>query len=351
MIIFINEDEGYLRWIDQNSTGFVVNAARVPKPNYLILHRATCAHIANDKRSNWTTSAYIKICSNSSDELNDWATNDLNGKLQPCGSCHRDGAMVKPPIDESVVLTPLRQQQSTSFPMLWRRQTELLAIDGLEPLKASWEKSTDISQVRLREYRQIVRDRVAFHINRDELYLDLHVAMKDDRQLLNGNDLENYLTPLFECGCLPAETFRLVSASKSVGGHSRLSIGIAAKQDLPQEMETFLHHSIPPTIKGSSDTDWKTAIQTSIATSGAGPLPEGEAEVHIAVQCPLSRRNWFRLWKPAGDAMGPILGTYQRKNQFDPRDDRITKLAFQFLPDESLGKAIGLGFWWRMRSG
>jgi hypothetical protein len=241
------------------------------------------------------------------------------------------------------------QQQSTAFPELWRRDQELISIEDIELLKASWEKSTDISQVRLREYRQHVRERTIERIGRDERYLDLHVGLKDSRQLLNGNDLENYLTPLFECGCLPAETFRLACASKSLGGASRLAIGTAIRYDATPDAEAFSHHSVPPVVKGSSDTEWKNAIQSSITAAETMPLPDGEVEVQIALRCPLSRRNWFRLWKPAGDAMGPILGTYQRKNQFDPKDDRITKLAIHFLPDESLGKAIGVGLWWRMR--
>jgi hypothetical protein len=347
MIIFINEDEAYLRWIDQNPCGFVVNANRVPKPNYLILHRSTCNHIATNARENWTTNSYIKICSNSIDELRDWATRDVGGQVQQCGSCNRDNPSVE--ITNSTAIIQPRNQ-AAAFPELWRHGQELLSIEEIEPLKASWEKSTDISQVRLREYRQRVRERAIGLIDSDELYLDLHVALKDSRQLLNGNDLENYLTPLFECACLPAETFRLVTASKTVGGTSKLTIGRAVRYDTTQDISGFSHHTISPVVMRSSDTEWKTAIQQSIFDAGPTQLPDGEVEVQIALRCPLSRRNWFRLWKPTGDAMGPILGMYQRKNQFDPKDDRITKLAIHFLPDESLGKAIGVGLWWRLRS-
>jgi hypothetical protein len=281
MIIFINEDEAYLRWIDQSPTGFVVSANRVPKASYLILHRSTCAHVATDERANWTTNAYIKICSNSVDELHDWARRVVGGELKPCGSCHRDTVIVQRPAAMNPVFEVKPQQQSTAFPELWRRDQELISIEDIELLKASWEKSTDISQVRLREYRQHVRERTIERIGRDELYLDLHVGLKDSRQLLNGNDLENYLTPLFECGCLPAETFRLACASKSLGGASRLAIGTAIRYDATPDAEAFSHHSVPPVVKGSSDTEWKNAIQSSI-TAAETVLPQSELEFSFA---------------------------------------------------------------------
>jgi hypothetical protein len=73
MITFIKEDDEYLRWLDENPVGWVVNANRRPVPSYLIVHRATCAHISTDERENWTTNQYIKICSHEYDELKDWA--------------------------------------------------------------------------------------------------------------------------------------------------------------------------------------------------------------------------------------------------------------------------------------
>jgi hypothetical protein len=349
MIIFINDDEAYLRWVDLNSNGWVVNANRRPVPQYLILHRATCAHISSVKRTNWTNKQYIKVCSLDLAELIDWAKKDVRGELSRCGVC--EGEQTPVPVASTGVHTlksPVVSQDS-HFALLWQRSQEIVAIDQIEPLKASWEKSTDASQVRLREYRKIICDRLLGHITADNLYLDLHVALTDAKKLLNGNDLENYLTPLFECGCLPSETFRLVCATKTVGGTSRLAVGTAIQQDVSKHLATFSHVSLAPSVKPSSDTEWKRSIQASIASACGEPLPDGEVEIQIAWQCPLSRRNWFRLWKSTGDAMGPILGTYQRKNQYDPKDDRITKLAFHLLPDESLNRSIGLQFWWRMR--
>ncbi|MEX2168747.1 MAG: hypothetical protein WD851_05530 [Pirellulales bacterium] len=99
----------------------------------------------------------------------------------------------------------------------------------------------------------------------------------------------------------------------------------------------------------SNDSGFKAELRSAIAACGHPPLSDGEVEMQVVWRCALGRRSWFRLWKSTGDAMGPILGEYQRKNQFDPKDDRITKLALQFIPDESMGNRIEIGMWWRMR--
>jgi len=226
---------------------------------------------------------------------------------------------------------------------------ELGVFDDVVPLKASWEKSTDASQIRLREYRQIVREAFGTKLNHDGLYLDLRVGLPESVNLLDGNDLENYLTPLFECGCLPAMQFRLVTAEKSSGGKSRLSVGIAEQEGTSSDLCGCCHFSIYPNAKPSNEKVFKMELHSAVAACGHPALPDGEVELHVAWRCALSRRSWFRLWKSTGDVLGPILGAYQRKNQFDPKDDRITKLVFHFLPDESLIDRLQIGMWWRMR--
>jgi hypothetical protein len=213
VIIYIEEDETYLHWIDQNRAGFVVNAQRRPAPAYLILHRATCSQISTATRSNWTTNQYIKICSENLDQLHRWAQHEVGGELKPRGFCCRD--LKTPalpdvaPVSASVPAF-VTDEEEWKF---WRPKLQLAAIEVV-PLKASWEKSTHPSQVLLRDYRQLVRESLVNTLAHDCLYLDLRVALPKSANLLSGNDLENYLTPLFECGCLPATQFRLVMAKK-----------------------------------------------------------------------------------------------------------------------------------------
>jgi hypothetical protein len=60
---FQNDDDGYLAWIDEHPTGFVVNCAPNPSTDYLVLHRASCMHITvpGDNMEHWTHE-YIKVC-------------------------------------------------------------------------------------------------------------------------------------------------------------------------------------------------------------------------------------------------------------------------------------------------
>jgi hypothetical protein len=60
---FVDNDEGYVSWLEAHRDGYVVNCHRHPQPTYLVLHRATCTWINPPKFTNWTTVGYIKVCS------------------------------------------------------------------------------------------------------------------------------------------------------------------------------------------------------------------------------------------------------------------------------------------------
>jgi hypothetical protein len=47
LVAFEDNDEDYLFWTSNNSSGYVVNCHRRPTPDYLILHRADCYTIRN----------------------------------------------------------------------------------------------------------------------------------------------------------------------------------------------------------------------------------------------------------------------------------------------------------------
>src|SRR5208337_3911502 len=87
---FVNDDDGYLLWLAQNPDGFVVNSNRVPVSSYLILHRASCKWINTSTRTNWTTTGYIKTCSNDLTALTEWAEREVGGSLKHCQSCQPD---------------------------------------------------------------------------------------------------------------------------------------------------------------------------------------------------------------------------------------------------------------------
>lgn len=87
MILVINDDDAYLRWLEANPAGLVLNARNPATPDYLMLHRTRCSDISTPRRSNWTTTGYLKVCSNDLAELEAWAVQSTGGRMTPCQRC------------------------------------------------------------------------------------------------------------------------------------------------------------------------------------------------------------------------------------------------------------------------
>lgn len=64
---FLDNDEGYRRWLYEHLNGFVLNTYRNPSLLYLMLHRADCSHLWKKQPFDSFTLNYRKICT---DELN-----------------------------------------------------------------------------------------------------------------------------------------------------------------------------------------------------------------------------------------------------------------------------------------
>jgi hypothetical protein len=85
---FIDDESGYLTWLSRHPNGYVVNAAREPRPSYLVLHRATCGTISGTPaRGDLWTRDLSKTCSTQRSELEDWARHVVGGSVGPCGLC------------------------------------------------------------------------------------------------------------------------------------------------------------------------------------------------------------------------------------------------------------------------
>ena len=89
MRLFEDDDAGYLDWVENRQDGFVVNTFRKPDPRYLMLHRATCGTIRGKpaRGDRWTTGDFLKACSETRADLDQWARENVGGKLTPCGLC------------------------------------------------------------------------------------------------------------------------------------------------------------------------------------------------------------------------------------------------------------------------
>ena len=85
---FIDDDEGYEKWLEENPRRYAVNCERSLRRSYLKLHRAFCDTISlrSAKAEHWTKD-YIKVCSNDIVELSNWAKTEVRGKLDRCEFC------------------------------------------------------------------------------------------------------------------------------------------------------------------------------------------------------------------------------------------------------------------------
>ena len=55
--VFLDDDSGYLRWLEAHPNGYVVNSHRRPSATYVILHRAACTAISGTpaRGRRWTS--------------------------------------------------------------------------------------------------------------------------------------------------------------------------------------------------------------------------------------------------------------------------------------------------------
>jgi len=60
---FVEDEDCYLRWLAEHPDLFVLNTARPPTPDYLVLHRANCHTMSGTpaRGSRWTGD-YVKTC-------------------------------------------------------------------------------------------------------------------------------------------------------------------------------------------------------------------------------------------------------------------------------------------------
>jgi hypothetical protein len=93
METIIDDERKYKAFLRKNRSGLVVNANRNPDSTYLVLHTVQCKWITR-KGEPYTTAGFSKTCSNSFEELRDWAAS-LGGSLKDCEKCYPENARKK----------------------------------------------------------------------------------------------------------------------------------------------------------------------------------------------------------------------------------------------------------------
>jgi len=110
---FVDDDRGYLDWLDHHPDGFVINTGRTPSAAYLMLHRAGCGTITGQPARGITfTGEFVKVCGERN-ELEEFAGH-LGGQAQPCGLCLAQRGQPVPAKAAGGKYGPLREYLSGS---------------------------------------------------------------------------------------------------------------------------------------------------------------------------------------------------------------------------------------------
>lgn len=215
-------------------------------------------------------------------------------------------------------------------------------LPGL-PVLESWNAADHPDQRRLRAYLDELIRLVGTDALRPgeplalELVVGLPATIAPDR---GGRDLDNYLFPVVRH--IGAGRVAAVFGRKLQQPGSTVAVGVAVRQAGPPE-PPHLH------VRTTTSTDspaWKHAIHEACRRVSAEPLPSGPIALRVRFGVS-SRRNWSALWKPAIDALGPLLGTPNPKHPFRPNDDRIVELELHRDVDDLLADDVVIDFWWR----
>ncbi len=247
---------------------------------------------------------------------------------------------------------------------LWRQGSVVARVENITPYLASWDAKTHPAQRRLHGYLERLAAELTPRLpDREDLFVHLDIDVRDPQHLLHHHDLENYLTPVV--AHLEPRRFVFASALKRVGAGTidaatssptaTITVGVAQPWHEGEALPGWTHLSHAAGA-GAAKPEWKAGLWAALKSVNYLQLPPGPVAVHLAWRCALGewwpqRRNWVGLWKPTGDAMGPVLGPLAAQQpghpgRFNPHDDRIVSLGLHLNGDESLGYAVDVGMWW-----
>lgn len=231
------------------------------------------------------------------------------------------------------------------FPKIYAPDEVITRVEGFSPRLASWNSKDHPDQIRLRTYLDDLRRRVGNLPSNTNSFIRLCVDVVDERKLTRHHDVENYLTPLFGSKWFDHRQFPLVLGSKHVGAGSSLTIGTVTETETESFDAEWQHLSLNAG-KSPTTKEWKQRINEFVENARPTQIEnDRHIEFHMAFRC-ATRRNWVWLWKPAGDALSPILG-FDGQNKYNPNDDRITSIALHRIDDDSLRNDVHVGIWWK----
>ena len=96
VVLFRDDDPGYVTWVTKNPKGYVVNIQRSLTASDARMHSASCGHLAraidaSAAAQRRLTTTYVKVCSPSVDQLVEWSANRVGDQVQRCPTCMGPG--------------------------------------------------------------------------------------------------------------------------------------------------------------------------------------------------------------------------------------------------------------------
>ena len=90
VVVFRDDEDGYLGWVAANPYGFVVSVPRSGRASAVRLHRATCPTIDPDSSTNVTRTLHsMKGCCCKEGALRSWARSRSESGVRSCITCGR----------------------------------------------------------------------------------------------------------------------------------------------------------------------------------------------------------------------------------------------------------------------
>ena len=210
------------------------------------------------------------------------------------------------------------------------------------PVLESWDSAAHPSQIRLQAYLDEIEDLLGTRslVEDQPLVVELDVGLPPTAPLTSGgHDLDNYLMPIARR--LGAGRLLAAFATKSHRPVSRIRLGLARRTISAPEPQLVVR-----TTSSTQTTAWKHEIRDACMSIHDQPADDDTA-LGVRLEFGVStRRNCSTLWKPAIDALGPVLGAADAQRPFAPRDDRIVDLRLHCRRDDGLGNDVELSGWW-----
>jgi hypothetical protein len=223
-----------------------------------------------------------------------------------------------------------RQDAGTSRPLV------------IQPRLESWDRKGSRSQVALSEFLDHVEGVVQpdMKLHPPPWAIHLSVGLPAGQPLdSGGHDLDNYLFPIAR---------RLgharIASARADKVHGRSSVTLSSAQLTDRVCDAGWHRASASSRASASTHAWKAEIARAISQQ-TSPAPVGPVAMHLQFRVS-PQRNWTTLWKPALDAMGPILG-FPAGRPFSPYDDRVVQLGLHRVLDSTQGWRVDIEVWWK----